>query len=108
MNIMELAKQIAARKMQMQGNVTESKSIDDLLQAADLAEFLTTAPADATKVMGQMNITPSNINPGMTPDQLQTILSDPGQPTIVPDNINPGMTKEQMEIILREMQEPKR
>jgi len=107
-DVMELAKQIAARKMQMQGNATESKSIDDLLQAADLAQFLTSVPADATKVMGNTNITPDNVNPGMTPEQMQTILSDPGQPTMVPDNINPGMTKEQLEMILRETQEPLR
>ena len=99
-NIMELAKQIAARKMQMEGSATESKSIDELLQAADLAQFLTTAPADATKVMGKTNMT----LPRMTPEGLQTIVGDPGQPTIMPSNMSPdGLSSYDMDFILRQM-----
>jgi len=105
MNINELVNQLVQRRNQSEGSIGGSKSIDDLLQASDLAQFLSSSAIDATRAVGPDNVVPENINPGMTGEQLNTVVGDPQQPTIgqpVPDNIG-TMTPEMLEMIIKEM-----
>ena len=104
MNINELVNQIVTRRNLAQGTVGGSKSIDDLLQAADIATFLSSSPADATRAVGPDNVRPENIGT-MDKDTLTRILTSDQEPVMEPqqpDNVG-TMTPEMLDMILKEM-----